>query len=51
MSGNRGKNLFEAICDDIIRAWMQMKNYCAYFRGHALELDPSKGELKLRAAR
>ena len=51
MSGNRGNNLFDATCDDSIRAWMQMTNYRAYLKGHACGSGPSKGELKLRAAR
>ena len=51
MSGNRGNNLFDATCDDSIRAWMQMTNYRAYLKGHASGSGPSKGELKLRAAR
>jgi hypothetical protein len=50
MSGKRGNNLFDATCDDSIRAWMQMTNYRAYLRGHACGSGPSKGELKLRAA-
>jgi len=51
MSGNRGNNLFDATCDDSIRAWMQMTNYRAFLRGHTSRFGPSKGELKLRAAR
>ena len=51
MSGKRANNLFDATCDDSIRAWMQMTNYRAYLRGHASGSGPSKGELKLRAAR
>ena len=47
----RANNLFDATCDDSIRAWMQMTNYRAYLRGHASGSGPSKGELKLRAAR
>ncbi len=50
MSGKRGNNLFDATCDDSIRAWMQMTNYRAYLNDHALGTCPSKGELKLRAA-
>jgi len=50
MSGNRGNKLFDATCNDKIRAWMQMINYRAYLKGHASESGPSKGELKLRAA-
>jgi len=51
MSGNRGNNLFDATCDDNIRAWMQMTNYRAFLKGHTCEYGPSKEELKLRAAR
>ena len=51
MSRKRANNLFNATCDDSIRAWMQMTNYRAYLRGHAFGFGPSKGELKLRAAR
>ena len=51
MSGKRANNLFDATCDDSIRAWMQMKNYRAYLRGHASGSGASKRELKLRAAR
>ena len=51
MSGKRANNLFDATCDDSIRTWMQMTNYMAYLRGHAFGSSPSKGELKLRAAR
>jgi len=51
MFGNRGNNLFDATCDDSIRAWMQMTNFRAYLRGHTCGSGPSKDELKLRAAR
>ena len=51
MSRKRANNLFDATCDDSIRAWMQMTNYRAYLRGHASGSGPSKGKLKLRAAR
>ena len=51
MSGKRGNNLFDAKCDDSIRAWMQMTNYRAYLKGYALGSGPSKGELRLHAAR
>ena len=51
MSGKRGNNLFDATCDDSIRAWMQMTNYRAYLKGYASGSGPSKGELRLRAAR
>ena len=51
MSGKRGNNLFEATCDDSIRAWMQMMNYRAYLKGYASGSGPSKGELRLQAAR
>ena len=51
MSGKRANNLFDATCDDSIRAWMQMTNYRAYLKGHESGTGPSKGELKLRAAR
>ena len=51
MLGKRANNLFDATCDDSICAWMQMTNYRAYLRGHACGSGPSKGELKLRAAR
>ena len=43
--------MFDATCDDSIRAWMQMTNYRAYLKGYALGSGPSKGELRLRAAR
>ena len=43
--------MFDATCDDSIRAWMQMTNYRAYLKGHASESGPSKEELRLRAAR
>ena len=51
MSGKQGNNLFDATCDDSIRAWMQMTNYRAYLKGYASGSGPSKGELRLRAAR
>ena len=51
MSGKRGNNLFDATCDDSIRAWMQMTNYRAYLKGYASGSGPSKGELRLQAAR
>lgn len=51
MCGNRGNNLFDAICDDSIRAWMQMTNYRAYLRGYAWGSSPLKEQLKLRSAR
>ena len=51
MSGKRGNNFFDAICDDSIRAWMQMTNYQAYLKGYASGSGPSKKELRLRAAR
>ena len=51
MSQKRGNNLFDATCDDSIRAWMQMTNYRAYLKGYASGSGPSKGELRLRAAR
>ena len=51
MSRNRGNNLFDATCDDSIRAWMQMTNYRAYLKGYASGSGSSKGELRLRAAR
>ena len=51
MSGKRGNNLFDATCDDSIRAWMQMTNYQVYLKGYASGSGPSKGELRLRAAR
>ena len=50
-SGKRGNNLFYATCDDSIRAWMQMTNYRAYVKGYASGSGPSKGELRLQAAR
>ena len=43
--------MFDATCDDSIRAWMQMTNYRAYLKGYASGSGPSKGELRLRAAR
>jgi len=51
MSEIRGYNLFDAICDDSIPAWIQMTNYCAYLRGHTSGSSLSKGELSLRATR
>ena len=51
MSGKRGNNLYDATYDDSIRAWMQMTNYRAYLKGYASGSRPSKGELRLRAAR
>ena len=51
MSGKRGNNLFDATCDDSIRAWMQMTNFRTYLKGHASDSGPSKDELRLRAAR
>ena len=51
MSGKQGNNLFDATCDDSIRAWMQMTNYQAYLKGYASGSGPSKGELRLCAAR
>ena len=51
MSGKRGNNLFDATCDDSIRAWMQMTNYRAYLKRYASGSGPSKGRLRLRAAR
>ena len=51
MSGKQGNNLFDATCDDSIRAWMQMTNYWAYLKGYASGSGPSKGELRLRSAR
>ena len=51
MSGKQGNNLFDATCDDSIRAWMQMTNYRAYLKGYASGSGPSKGKLRLRAAR
>ena len=51
MSRKQGNNLFDATCDDSIRAWMQMTNYRAYLKGYALGLGPSKGEPRLRTAR
>jgi len=50
MYGNRGNNLFDATCDDSIRAWMQMTNYRAFLRGHTCGSGSSKEKLKLRAA-
>ena len=35
MLGKQANNLFDATCDDSIRAWMQMTNYRAYLRGRA----------------
>ena len=43
MSKKQANNLFDATCDDSICAWMQMKNYRAYLRGHASGSGPSKG--------
>ena len=43
--------MFDATCDDSIRAWMQMTNYRAYLKGYASGSGPSKGELRLHAAR
>ena len=51
MSGKRGNNLFDATCDDSIRAWMQMTNYRAYLKGYASGSGPLKGELRLRTTR
>ena len=51
MSEKRVNNLFDTTCDDSIRAWMQMTNYQAYLKGYASRSGPSKGELRLRAAR
>jgi len=51
MSKNRGNNLFDAICDDNIRAWMQMTNYRVFLKGHTYGSGLSKEELKLRVAR
>jgi hypothetical protein len=50
-SGNRGNDLFAATCDDKIRAVMQMTNYKTYLKGKLSGTDPSRQELKLRAAR
>jgi hypothetical protein len=50
-SSNHGNDLFAATYDDKIRAVIQMTNYRAYLKGKASGIDPSKQELKLRAAR
>jgi hypothetical protein len=50
-SGNRGKDLFAATCNDKIRAIMQITNYRVYLKGKSFGTGPSKQELKLRAAR
>jgi len=51
MFRNRGNNLFDATCDDSIRAWMQMTNHRAFLRGHTCGSSSSKEELKLGTAR
>ena len=51
MLGTRGNNLFDATCNDSVRAWMQMTNYRAYLQGEFSGSGLSRGELKLRAAR
>ena len=51
MSEKGGNNLFDATCDDSIRAWIQMTNYRVYVKGYASGSGPLKGELRLRATR
>jgi hypothetical protein len=50
-SGNHVNDLFDATCDDKIRAAIQMINYVAYLKGKASGTGLSKQELKLRAAK
>lgn len=51
MFGKREYNLFDATYDYNIYAWMQMKNYRAYFKGDICGFGLSKGKLRLRIAR
>ena len=47
-SRNRGKNLYDAIVDDFVRAFMQCTNYYQFLKGGRPETGPSKQELRLR---
>ena len=48
-SGNRGNDLYVAIVDDLVRAFMQMVRYYQFLKGHHVGSGPGKEEL-LRVA-
>ena len=49
-SRNRGNNLYDAIVDDFVRAFMQCTNYYQFLKGGRSGTRPSKQELRLRQA-
>ena len=49
-SGNRGNDLYDAIGDDFVRAFMQCTNYYQFLKGGRSGIGPLKQELRLRQA-
>ena len=49
-SGNRGNDLYDAIVDDFVRAFMQCTNYYQILKGGRPKTGPSKQEFRLRQA-
>ena len=49
-SGNRGNDLYVAIVDDLVRAFMQMVRYYQFLKGKNAGTGPGKEELLLRVA-
>ena len=49
-SGNRGNDLYVAIVDDLMRAFMQMIRYYQFLKGNHAGTGPGKDELLLRVA-
>ena len=47
-SGNKGRDLYVAIVDDYIHAFLQVVAYYQFLKGGIGEVGPSKKELKLR---
>ena len=49
-SGNCGNDLYVAIVDDLVRAFMQMVRYYQFLKGDQAGTGPGKDELLLRVA-
>ena len=49
-SSNRGNDLYVAIVDDLVRAFMQMVRYYQFLKGDQAGTRPGKNELLLRVA-
>ena len=50
VSGNKRGDLYIAVVDNYIRAFLQLVTYYQYLKGGVGGIGPSRGELKLRFA-